>query len=211
MTQILTIHPENPQIRLLRQVVAVLQIGGVIAYPSDSGYALGCQIGNKDAAERIRAIRGLDKHHHFTLICRDLSELSKYAIVNNLVFRMLKTNTPGPYTFILPASKEVPRRLQHPNRSTIGMRIPNNIITQTLLAELGEPLMSVSLILPGEEQNLSDPQEIYEKLNNRIELIVDGGFCPYIPSTVINLTDEVPQLVRGHSDIMRVLQGFGGK
>lgn len=211
MTQILTIHPQDPQLRLVRQVVAVLRAGGVIAYPTDSGYAFGCMLGNKDAAERIRVIRGLDKHHNFTLVCRDLSELSKYAVVSNITFHVLKANTPGPYTFILPATKEVPRRFQHPNRSTIGVRVPANVITQAILQEQGEPIMSVSLVLPDSPEPLIDPYIIVEKLKKRIELVVDGGICESNPTSVLDFTKEIPSVVRGHRDILQVLQGVDKK
>lgn len=196
MTQILQVHTENPQVRLLQQAVEILQKGGVIAYPTDSAYALGCRIGEKDAVERIRHIRQLDKHHNFTLVCRDLSEISTYAIVENSAFRLLKAYTPGAYTFILPASKEVPKRLLHPKRKTIGLRIPKNNIVQELLKELAEPLMSVTLILPNEGMPLADPELIFDKLNGKIDLIIDGGICGMMPTTVVEFTDNVPKVTR---------------
>lgn len=201
LTKLVTIHPENPQLRLVRQVVSVLREGGVIAYPTDSAYALGCHIGDKKALEQIRRIRELGKSHNFTLICRDLSELATYAKVSNSVYRFLKASTPGPYTFILPASKEVPKRLQHPKRKSIGLRIPANSITAAILEELKEPLMSVTLILPEEELPLADPEAIYEKLQDRVCLVIDGGSCGVEPTTVIDLIGT-PTIVRhGKGDI----------
>jgi tRNA threonylcarbamoyl adenosine modification protein (Sua5/YciO/YrdC/YwlC family) len=192
----LYIHPDNPQLRLVRRVVEVLRGGGLIAFPTDSAYALGCQLGDKAAVDRIRRIRDLDKHHNFTLMCRDLSELGSYARVDNQVFRLLKANTPGPYTFILDATSEVPRRLVHPKRKTIGLRVPDHRIAQALLAELGEPLMSVTLILPGAGEPLADPDDIRDRLERQIELLVDGGYCAVEPTTVIDLSGEVPELLR---------------
>jgi len=192
----LYIHPDNPQLRLVRRVVEVLRGGGLIAFPTDSAYALGCQLGDKAAVDRIRRIRDLDKHHNFTLMCRDLSELGSYARVDNQVFRLLKANTPGPYTFILDATSEVPRRLVHPKRKTIGLRVPDHRIVQELLAELGEPLMSVTLILPGAGEPLADPDDIRDCLERQIELLVDGGYCAVEPTTVIDLSGEVPELLR---------------
>lgn len=192
----LYIHSDNPQLRLVRRVVEVLRGGGLIAFPTDSAYALGCQLGDKAAVDRIRHIRDLDKHHNFTLMCRDLSELGSYARVDNQVFRLLKANTPGPYTFILDATSEVPRRLVHPKRKTIGLRVPDHRIVQQLLAELGEPLMSVTLILPGASEPLADPDDIRDRLERQIELLVDGGYCAVEPTTVIDLSGEVPELLR---------------
>jgi tRNA threonylcarbamoyl adenosine modification protein (Sua5/YciO/YrdC/YwlC family) len=198
MTQILHIHPKQPQLRLIRQAVAILQNDGVIVYPTDSAYALGCKLGSTDALSRIRNLRALDKNHNFTLVCRNLSELAAYAVVNNSVFRLLKAYTPGPYTFILNASREVPRRLQHPKRKTIGLRIPDNAIAQALLSELNEPLMSVTLILPHDELPVCDPTvpEVLAILGNRTDLILDGGACGFEPTTVINCVDEIPLVVR---------------
>jgi len=192
----LYIHPDNPQLRLVRRVVEVLRGGGLIAFPTDSAYALGCQLGDKAAVDRIRRIRALDKHHNFTLMCRDLSELGSYAKVDNRVFRLLKANTPGPYTFILDATSEVPRRLVHPRRKTIGLRVPGHRIVQALLAELAEPLMSVTLIMPGDGDPLADPDDIRDRLERQIELLVDGGYCAAEPTTVIDLSGEVPELLR---------------
>lgn len=192
----LYIHPDNPQLRLVRRVAEVLRGGGLIAFPTDSAYALGCHLGDKAAVDRIRQIRDLDKHHNFTLMCRDLSELGTYAKVGNQVFRLLKANTPGPYTFILDATSEVPRRLVHPKRKTIGLRVPDHRILQALLAELGEPLMSVTLILPGATEPLADPDDIRDCLERQIELLVDGGYCAVEPTTVIDLSTETPELLR---------------
>lgn len=206
MAQYLEIHPENPQPRLIRQAVEVLRKGGLIVYPTDSAYALGCHIGDKLALDRIRAIRQLDKHHNFTLMCRDLSELATYARVDNKDFRLIKKSTPGPYTFILPATAEVPRRLMHPKRKTIGMRVPNNPIALALMEELGEPLMTSSLILPGDDQPLTDPNDIRAALDHQVELVIDGGFCGLEPTTVIDLTGDAPKITReGCGDISDVL------
>lgn len=194
--QFLEIHPHNPQLRLISQVVAAVRHGAVIAYPTDSSYALGCCLGNKAAMERICKIRKLDKDHNFTLVCRDLSEISTYAKLNNIEFRLLKTLTPGPYTFILSATKEVPRRLQNPKRKSIGLRVPDHPITSALLEALGEPLMSVTLILPDEELPLTDPGEIRNSLGKQVDLIIDGGHCGFEPTTVINLQDGSPVVVR---------------
>ena len=196
MVETLHIHPDNPQTRLLSKVADIVRNGGLVAYPTDSAYALGCHLGDKDAVDRIRRIRELDKHHNFTLVCRDLSELGNYAKVDNQVFRLLKAHTPGPYTFILNATSEVPRRLMHPKRKTIGLRVPDNAITQGLLAELGEPLMSVTLILPGDEYPLSDPDDIRDRLGTRIDALVDGGYGSLEPTTVIDLSSAEPRLLR---------------
>ena len=192
----LTVHPENPQMRLITQAVAVMRRGGIVVYPTDSCYALGCHLGDKGALERIRQIRQLDETHNFTLICRDLSELATYAKVSNQVFRLLKKLTPGPYTFILNASREVPRRLQNPKRRTIGLRVPDHPITQALLDALGEPMMTVSLIMPGEDMPLTDPDEIRERLGKRVDVIIDGGYCGYEPTTVIDMVAEPPEVIR---------------
>ncbi len=196
MAQFFQIHPENPQARLIKQSVDIVRKGGLIAYPTDSAYALGCHIGDKSALDRIRAIRQLDKHHNFTLMCRDLSELSTYAKVDNAIFRLLKNHTPGAYTFILEATSEVPKRLMHPKRKTIGLRVPNNPIALALMEELGEPLMSSSLILPGDEYPLTDPYDMRDSLEHQLELVVDGGFCGMEPTTVIDLSGDNPELVR---------------
>lgn len=196
MAQFLTIHPDNPQQRLIDQAVDVLRRGGLIVYPTDSAYALGCHIGDKMALDRIRALRQLNKDHNFTLMCRDLSELATYARVNNADFRLIKAHTPGPYTFILNATSEVPRRLMHPKRKTIGMRVPNNAIALALMERLGEPLMSSSLILPGDDLPLTDPYDTRQVLEHQVELIIDGGFCGLEPTSVIDLTGDVPRVTR---------------
>ncbi len=196
MSRVLQIHPANPQPRLIAQAVARLREGDVIVYPTDSSYALGCQLGDKAAAERIRAIRQTDRRHNFTLVCRDLSEIATYAKVDNQRYRLLKAITPGAFTFILQATHEVPRRLQHPRRKTIGIRVPNNAIVSALLTELGEPIMSCTLILPGDDWPLSDPEEIEERLANQVDLIIDGGPGQREPTTVLDLTEETPQLSR---------------
>lgn len=190
------IHAENPQPRLVRQAVDVIRQGGVIIYPADSSYAMGCGVGEKAALERIRQIRQLDDKHNFTLMCRDLSELGLYAKVNTSAFRLLKAHLPGPYTFILDATREVPRMLMHPKKRTIGLRVPGNPIAQALLQELGEPLMSVSLIMPGETEPMSDPYEIRDALENRVDLIIDGGYGTYEASTVVSLVGEQPEIIR---------------
>lgn len=182
--------------RLIRQAVEIVRSGGVIAYPTDSAYALGCHIGDKKALTQIRQIRRLDSDHNFTLVCRDLSDLGIYARVDNSVYRLLKMATPGPYTFILPATREVPRRLVHPKRKTIGLRVPDNAICQALLNELDEPLMSSTLILPDDEHPQTDPQEIRERLEHQLDLIIDGGFCGLEPTTVVNLEQDVPRITR---------------
>lgn len=196
MSQFFQIHPETPQPRLIAQAVAILREGGVIAYPTDSAYALGCQLEDKRALERIRRIRDLDKNHNFTLMCRDLSDLGNYARVDNVAFRLIRNHTPGPFTFILKATGEVPRRLLHPKRRTIGLRVPANPIALALLEALGEPMMSITLILPGDEQPLTDPYDIRQTLEHALDLVIDGGYCGMEPTTVIDLVDEVPQLVR---------------
>lgn len=196
MAQFFQIHPENPQHRLISQAVDIIRRGGVVVYPTDSAYALGCHIGDKDALERIRTLRKLDKNHNFTLMCRDLSELATYARVNNQDFRLLKNHTPGAYTFILEATADVPRRLLHPKRKTIGLRVPDNAIALALLEELGEPLMTSSLLLPGEEFPMTDPYDIRDSLQHHVDLIIDGGYCGLEPTTVIDLTGDAPSLVR---------------
>jgi len=190
------IHAENPQERLVKQAVEVIRKGGVIIYPTDSSYALGCRLGDKSALERIRRIRRLDDKHNFTLMCRDLSELGVFAKVNTTAFRLLKAYTPGPYTYILNATREVPRMLMHPKRRTIGLRVPGHPIAQALLAELGEPLMSVTLILPDADEPLSDPYEIRDLLENQVDLIIDGGYGGIEASTVVSFVDEEPEILR---------------
>lgn len=202
MAQFFVIHPDNPQPRLIKQAAALVRAGAVIVYPTDSGYALGCHLGDKDAVARIRQIRGVDDRHHMTLVCRDLSELSHYARVDNARFRLLKNNTPGSYTFILEATKEVPRRLQHPKRSTVGLRIPDHTVALALLEELHEPLISSTLILADAHHPLTDLDEIRELLESRVELIIEGGSVGLEPTTVIDLTEAVPALIRrGKGDI----------
>lgn len=196
MSQFFQIHAENPQARLVKQAVDIIREGGVAVYPTDSSYALGCQIGNKSAIDRIRHLRRLDDKHNFTLLCRDLSQLGEYAKVDTSAFRLLKAHTPGPYTFILDATREVPRMLLHPKRRTIGLRVPGNPIAHALLTELGEPLMSVSLIMPGDEQPLSDPEEIRDRLDKLVDLIVDGGYGSLEASTVISLVGGEPEVLR---------------
>lgn len=196
MSQFFQIHPANPQLRLVRQAVEIIRSGGVIAYPTDSAYALGCHIGDKKAVDRIRQIRRLDDRHNFTLVCRDLSELATYAQVNNTQYRMLKNHTPGPYTFILKGSREVPRRLMHPKRKTIGIRVPECAIVQALLAELGTPLMSSTLQLPGDQEPMLDPYDIRATLEPQLDLIIDGGYRGMEPTSVISLLEDVPEVLR---------------
>ncbi|BCK14151.1 threonylcarbamoyl-AMP synthase [Vibrio cholerae] len=190
MSQFFYVHPENPQTRLINQAVAIIRNGGVVVYPTDSGYALGCQLENKYGMERICQIRRLDDKHNFTLLCRDLSELSLYARVDNTAFRLLKNNTPGPYTFIFKGTKEVPRRLMNEKRKTIGIRVPNNKIALDLLEALGEPLMSTSLILPGNDFTESDPEEIRDRLEHAVDVILNGGYLGQQPTTVIDFSDD---------------------
>jgi tRNA threonylcarbamoyl adenosine modification protein (Sua5/YciO/YrdC/YwlC family) len=196
LAQFFTIHPENPQARLIAQAVEIIRKGGLIAYPTDSAYALGCHIGDKFALDRIRALRHLDKNHNFTLMCRDLSELANYARVDNSAFRLIKSHTPGPYTFILNATSEVPRRLMHPKRKTLGMRVPKNNIALALMEALGEPLMTSSLILPGDSVPLTDPYDIRKTLEHQLELVIDGGYCGMEPTTVVDLTGDEPEILR---------------
>lgn len=202
MSQFFTIHPDNPNPRLIRQAAVMLRDGGIVVYPTDSCYALGCHLDDKDAVTRIRQIRKLDEQHHLTLMCRDLSEISHYARVDNSKFRLLKSNTPGSYTFILGATKEVPRRLQHPRRSTIGIRIPDHPVALALLEELGEPILSSTLILPDEEWPLNDAGRIRELLEKKVELVIDGGTVGVDFTTIIDLTGDKPVLLRrGKGDI----------
>lgn len=196
MAQFFQIHPQNPQLKLIRSAVEIIRNGGVVVYPTDSCYAIGCHIGDKNAMERIRAIRQVDEKFQFTLICRDLSEIATYARVDNVQYRLLKSNTPGSYTFILKATKEVPKRLLNPRKSTIGVRIPDHPVALALLAELNEPLLSASMILPGDDQPLNDPLEIRELLQSQVDLVLDGGHCDGERTTVIDLSEDVPQLVR---------------
>jgi tRNA threonylcarbamoyl adenosine modification protein (Sua5/YciO/YrdC/YwlC family) len=202
VSQYFQIHPLNPQARLIQQAVAIVRGGGVVAYPTDSAYALGCQLGDKAALERIRRIRKLDDKHNFTLVCRDLSELGTYARVDNTAYRLIRNHTPGPYTFILKATDEVPRRLLHPKRRTIGLRVPENPIALALLESLGEPLMSVTLLLPGEDLPMTDPESIRERLEHELDLVIDGGACNTELTSVIDLADDVPSVIRvGRGDV----------
>jgi tRNA threonylcarbamoyl adenosine modification protein (Sua5/YciO/YrdC/YwlC family) len=196
MSQFFQIHPDNPQLRLIKQAAQIIDAGGIVALPTDSCYALVCHLDDKNAVERLRRIRGVDDKHHLTLLCRDLSEIAQYARVDNRQYRVLKSATPGPYTVILEATKEVPRRLSHPSRKTIGLRVPENPIAHALLEELGQPLLGTTLILPGESDPLTDPEEIRERLGRQIDLIIDGGACSLEPTTVIDLTAEEPVLMR---------------
>jgi tRNA threonylcarbamoyl adenosine modification protein (Sua5/YciO/YrdC/YwlC family) len=202
MAQFFQIHPDNPQVRLIRRTVEIVRAGGVIVYPTDSSYALGCLIGDKAAMDRIRRIRQVDDSHNFTLVCRDLSEIATYARVDNRDYRLLRNLTPGAYTFIHRATKQVPRRLQHPKRKTIGIRVPDNRISQDLLAELGEPLMSSTLILPGDDQPLTDPYEMRELLDHQVDLVIDGGYCGLEATSVVDMTGEAPEVMRaGKGDV----------
>jgi tRNA threonylcarbamoyl adenosine modification protein (Sua5/YciO/YrdC/YwlC family) len=196
VSQYFQIHPVNPQPRLIRQAVAIVRAGGLIAYPTDSCYALGCHIGDKDALERIRRIRAADRHHHFTLVCSDLKQVAHYARVDTWQFRLMKAATPGPFTFLLPATRETPRRLQHPQRRTVGVRIPDHPVPRLLVAELGEPLMSSTLWLPGDELPLTDPLEIRARLEHQLELVLDAGACGVEPTTVVDLAVSPPVVVR---------------
>ncbi len=195
MSQFFYIHPDNPQARLINQAVEIIKNGGVIVYPTDSGYALGCALGDKHAMDRIVAIRRLPENHNFTLVCSDLSELSNYALVNNQAYRLIKNNVPNPYTFILPATKDVPRRLLT-KRKTIGIRVPNNAIALALLSALGEPILSCSLMLPNEDVTQSDPDAIYDHLAYQVDLVIHGGYLGQTPTTVVDLTQESPQIIR---------------
>ncbi len=196
MSQFFTLHPTHPESRLIKRAAEIVRNGGVIAYPTDSCYALGCHIGDKAAMERIRSIRDVDERHHFTLVCRDLSEIGTFAKVNNAQYRLLKAHTPGHFTFILQATRELPRRLAHPKRATIGVRVPDHVAALALLGELGEPLLSSTLMLPGETEALNDAEEIRAKLSHKLDLILDGGACGVQPTTVIDLSGDEPILVR---------------
>jgi tRNA threonylcarbamoyl adenosine modification protein (Sua5/YciO/YrdC/YwlC family) len=196
MSQFFTIHPQNPQQRLISQAVAIIRAGGVIVYPTDSCYALGCYIGDKAAMERISKIRKTDKNHNFTLVCRDLSEIGTYAKIENAVFRSMKALTPGPYTFILKASHEVPRRLQNPKRKTIGVRVPDHAIVQAILESLGEPIMSSTLIMPDKNIPETEPDTIREILQKQVDLIIDGGYCGFEPTTMVDMMTDLPQILR---------------
>lgn len=202
MSQYFAPHPQNPQPRLIKQAVQIVRDGGVIALPTDSCYAIACHLDDKEAAARLRRIRGIDDKHHLALLCRDLSEIAQYAQVNNVQYRLLKATTPGPYAFILPATREVPKRVSHPSRKTIGLRVPDNAIAQALLHELDGPLLSTTLMLTGENVPLNDGVEIRERLEHLLDLVLDGGACGIEPSTVIDLTDATPRLIRaGRGDL----------
>jgi len=206
MAQYFQIHPQSPQERLVRRAVEVIRNGGLIIYPSDSSYALGCQIDNKDALERIRHIRQLGQEHRFALVCRDLSQISSFTRFGNEAFRLIKMLTPGPFTFILKATKEVPRRLQHPKFKTVGIRIPNSPIVQALVKELGEPLFSSTLIMPGDDEAMSDPYEIRERLEKQVDLIIDADVVPYEPTTIIGFTEDTPEIIRQGKAVVTFLQ-----
>ena len=202
MAQFFEIHPDNPQPRLIRQAVQIIDRGGLVIYPTDSSYALGCHIGDKAAMERIQRIRRTDSKHHFTLVCSDLSEIGTYAKVSNTDYRLMRSLTPGPYTFLLRATSVVPRRLMNPKRKTIGVRVPDNNIVRALLLELGQPIMSSTLIPPGATEALDDAAEIRERYQHQVDLVIDGGFCGIEPTTVISLIDDVPEVLRhGRGDV----------
>ncbi|MDD5033173.1 MAG: L-threonylcarbamoyladenylate synthase [Methylococcaceae bacterium] len=206
MAQYIQIHPQNPQDRLIRRAVEIIRAGGVIVYPTDSSYALACQMDNKDALERIRRIRQLGEEHRFALVCRDLSQISAFAKIGNEAFRLIKSLTPGAFTFILKATKDVPRRLQHPKRKTIGIRIPDSPIAQALIKELGEPLFSSTLIMPGEREALSEPYEIRERLEREVDLIIDAELVPYEPTTIIGFTEDAPEIIRQGKAVAKSLK-----
>ena len=196
MSQYFELHPDNPQLRLIRRAAQIVRDGGLIVYPTDSCYALGCLLGNQDGKNRITAIRMLDSKHHFTLMCRDFAQLGQFVQIGNTVFRAIKAATPGRYTFILPATKEVPRRLRHPRKRTVGARIPDHTVTQSLLAELGEPLLSSTLLLPGDEDPITQGWEINERLDHTVDAVVDAGECSAVPTTVVDFSDGTPMIVR---------------
>jgi tRNA threonylcarbamoyl adenosine modification protein (Sua5/YciO/YrdC/YwlC family) len=206
MSQFFEIHPQNPQQRLIRRAVEIINKGGVIAFPTDSSYALGCHLGDKRALDRIRAVRRLDDKHNFTLICSDLTELSNFAKVGNDSFRLIKSLTPGPFTFVLKATKEVPKRLMHPKRKSVGLRIPDHPIAQALLQELGEPLFSTTLILPGDEESMSDPYEIRDRIEHEVDLVINAGDIAYEPTTIISMIDGDAEIVRQGVGIAEMLQ-----
>ncbi|MEI6354269.1 MAG: L-threonylcarbamoyladenylate synthase [Methylococcus sp.] len=196
MSQYFEIHTQNPQVRLIKRTAEILLKGGIIIYPTDSSYAIGCRLDNKDGLERIRRIRRLDEDHNFSLICRDISEISTFAKINNEAFRLIKSLTPGPFTFILEATKETPKRLQHSKNKTIGIRLPDDPITEAMVLEIGEPLFSTTLILPDHEAAMSDPEEIRERLQKEVDLVIDAGIITYEPTTIIDLTGEHAEITR---------------
>jgi tRNA threonylcarbamoyl adenosine modification protein (Sua5/YciO/YrdC/YwlC family) len=205
MSQYFELHPDNPQPRLLKQAAQILHAGGIAAVPTDSSYALVCHLDDKDAANQLRRLRQVDDKHHLTLLCRDLSELASYARVDNQQYRLLKLATPGPYTFILEATKEVPRRLSHPSRRTIGLRVPDHRVTQDLLTELGQPLLATTLIAPGETEPMNDPQVIRDRFQKTLQAVLDAGACPMQPTTVLDLSGGVPVMLRaGRGDVSRL-------
>jgi tRNA threonylcarbamoyl adenosine modification protein (Sua5/YciO/YrdC/YwlC family) len=205
MAQFFSIHPDNPQHRLIMGAATIVRAGGVIAYPTDSSYALGCQVGDTGAVQRIRELRGIDEKHHLTLMCRDLAEVGRYAMLDNWQFRIVKLGVPGSFTFLLPATREVPRRLKHPRRSTIGIRVPDHAVAQALLTELGEPLLSSTLIPAGEVEPLNEPEEIRRRYNRALDLIIDSGACHRTPTTVVDLAVSPPVMVRlGRGDPARL-------
>lgn len=205
MAQFFSVHPTHPQLRLVRQAAEIVRQGGLIAYPTDSCYALGCHIGDKDAMDRLRSVRGIDDKRHLTLMCRDLSEIAAYAMVDNVQYRLLKAATPGSYTFILRATREVPRRLMHPRRKTIGVRVPQHPVAHALLAELNEPMLSATLQLPGDEAPMSEGADIRARLEHQLDLILDAGHCGIVPSTVLDLTGGTPVVLRAGSGPVDVL------
>lgn len=206
MSQYFEIHPDNPQLRLIRRAVTIIQAGGVIVYPTDSSYALACHIGDKKALDRIRRIRQLNDKHNFTLVCKDLTQASTFTKIGNESFRLIKSLTPGPFTFVLQATKEVPRRLQNTKRKTVGIRLPDQPIAQLLLQELDEPLLSTTLVLPGEESALNDPYEIRSCMEHEVDLIMDSGIISYEPTTIIMMTDKTPEIVRQGKGIATALE-----
>ncbi|MFD0784543.1 L-threonylcarbamoyladenylate synthase [Micromonospora azadirachtae] len=204
MARYYDVHPDNPQPRAIGQIVDLVRGGGLIAYPTDSCYALGCRLGNQDGLDRIRQIRQLDERHHFTLVCRDFAQLGQFVKVSNSVFRLVKASTPGSYTFILPATREVPRRMLHPRKRTVGVRVPDHTVTQALLAELGEPLVSSTLILPGDDESMTQGWEIKERLDHLVDAVLDAGECGKEPTTVIDLSEDEPEILRrGAGDTSR--------
>jgi tRNA threonylcarbamoyl adenosine modification protein (Sua5/YciO/YrdC/YwlC family) len=204
MAKYFDVHPENPQRRAISQIVDLIRGDGLIAYPTDSCFALGCRLGNREGIDRIREIRHLDDSHHFTLMCRDFAQLGQLVHINNAVFRAIKASTPGSYTFILPATKEVPRRLLHPKKKTVGVRIPDHVVAQAILSELGEPLLSTTLLLPGQEEPMTQGWEIKERLDHVVDAVVDSGECGTVPTTVIDFSEPEPEIMRvGAGDTAR--------
>jgi tRNA threonylcarbamoyl adenosine modification protein (Sua5/YciO/YrdC/YwlC family) len=203
VAEYLEIHPKNPQPRLIRKAVEIVRQGGVIAYPTDSCYALGCHVGDKDALERIRRIRDADKHHNFTLVCRNLTEIGRYAMLDNWQFSMVKAHIPGPFTFVLPATRETPKRLQHPKRRTIGIRVPDHPVPVLIMAELDEPIMTSTLLLPGDDEPLTDGEQIRERLDHLLDAVVDGGHCGVEPTTVLDLSVSPPVVFRQGKGLVR--------